>query len=93
MTGTRNIRDITEADEASEGDAHIHWPVRAAACEAENAFRALARMSLHLDRADLEVEDAVAHVIEDVGDIATGLAQIAENGRCKVALHLSGAGL
>ena len=52
--------------------------IAAASIEAENAFRCLARMSLHLDAVGLEVEEDVAAVIEDVGDIATGLTQLAD---------------
>jgi hypothetical protein len=56
-----------------------------AACEAENAFRALARMSLWLDSAGLEVTEEVAAVIADVADIATGMTALADQiGRAEV---------
>jgi hypothetical protein len=52
--------------------------IASAACEAENAFRAMARMTLHLDAAHLEVTDEVAEVIADVADIASGLIVLAD---------------
>jgi len=52
--------------------------IATAACEAENAFRCLARMSLWLDSVDLEVQPAVAELIEDTGDLAAGLTQLAD---------------
>lgn len=60
--------------------------IATAACEAENAVRCLARMSLHLDSVGLEVQDGVAYIIEGVGDVAAGLTALADElGRGEVS--------
>ena len=49
-----------------------------AACHAEEAFRALVRMALRLDAADLAVTKDVADIIEAVGEISSGLTRLAD---------------
>jgi hypothetical protein len=57
-----------------------------AACHAEEAFRALVRMALRLDGADIVVTEEVGQVIEAVADMSAGLLQLADDfGRAQVA--------
>ena len=49
-----------------------------AACHAEEALRALVRMTLRLDAADLAVTGEAADIIEAVADLSSGLTRLAD---------------
>ena len=55
-----------------------------AACEAESAYRALVRMVLWLDAADLEVSEDVDGSIESVAYLASGLLLANDDGPLEV---------
>jgi len=49
-----------------------------ASCHFEDAFRSLAKAVIRLGEAGLEPTDDLAEVIEDVGDIASGMTALAD---------------